>query len=199
MPLGLGSDDIHLILTSPQPAAALARQLGVSHQSICDVRNNKTHRNVHPDLPRHNKYTTRRLKPEHVDYIRSSKEPLSTLSKRFNVSQRTIVSARRGETYKDVGKAGPNSRSDIHCANCMHWNSGCGLGFPEAMEDLTFAAECSLFSLNRNDHALRKLKPEDIDYIRSSSETLDALSKRFNVSMKTIHSARRGDTYRDIP
>jgi hypothetical protein len=198
MPLGLGSDDIHLILTSPQPAAVLARQLGVSHQAVCDVRNNKTHKDIHPHLPRFNKFTTRRLKPEHVDCIRSSKEPLSTLSKRFNVSERTIISVRRGETYKDVGIAGPRSRSDLHCANCMHWDSGCGLGFPEALEDLTFAAECSLFAVNSNHHALRKLKAEDIDYIRSSTETLDALSKRFNVSLKTIHSARRGDTYRDV-
>lgn len=144
---GLSPDDVALILTSPQPAAAIGRQLGVSHQTICDVRNNKTHRSVHPDLPRTNKYATRRLNPEQVAYIRNSGESLSTLSKRFNVSNRTILSAKRGETYRELANGAPRSSTEPHCLNCKHWDSGCGLGFPEALEDLSFAAECSLFDL----------------------------------------------------
>jgi hypothetical protein len=140
-------DDIALILTSPLPASALGRQLGVSHQTVSDVRNNKSHRNVHPDLPRTNKYTTRRLRPDQVAYIRNSGESLNKLSQRFNVSQRTILAAKRGETYRDIANAAPRSKTDTHCANCAQWDSGCSLGFPEALEDPTFAAECSLFTL----------------------------------------------------
>lgn len=143
---GLNPDDVLLILTSPQPAAVIGRQLGVSHQTICDVRNNKTHRSVHSDLPRTNKYSTRRLKPEQIAYVRNSGESLSALSKRFNVSTRTILSAKRGETYKGLGNAGPQSKADVNCINCTHWGSGCTIGFPEALEDPAFAVECSLFA-----------------------------------------------------
>lgn len=142
--LPFSEDQIVLILTSPLSAAMLGRQFGCSHQCICDIRNNKTYRKVRPDIPRVNLYSTRRLNPEHIAYIRDSVESNYALAKRFGVSHRTIISARRGETYKDLGM--PSSSNQLHCRNCRHWSSGCSLGFPEAIEDPAFAAECTLFS-----------------------------------------------------
>jgi hypothetical protein len=143
MPPGFTEEQVVLILTSPLPAAVLGRQFGCSHQAVCDVRNNKTYRYIRSDIPRSNRYSTRRLKPENVAYIRDSVESNHTLAKRFGVSRRTIISARRGETYKNRGT--PSSTDQPHCCNCKHWGNGCGLGFPEAEEDPAFAAECSLF------------------------------------------------------
>jgi hypothetical protein len=141
----LGEEQIVLILTSPLPATVLGRQLGCSHQAVCDVRNNKTHRHIRPDLERTNRYTTRRLKPHHVAYIRDSDESSNSLARRFNVSQRTIISVRRGETYRDLLDAVVDADKP-HCCTCQHWCRGCGLGFPEAIEDPFFAADCSLFT-----------------------------------------------------
>ena len=143
MSTGFTEEQVVLILTSPLPAAVLGRQFGCSHQAVCDVRNNKTYRYIRSDIPRSNRYSTRRLKPENVTYIRDSVESNHTLAKRFGVSRRTIISARRGETYKDRGT--PSSTDQLHCCNCKHWGNGCGLGFPEAEEDPVFAAECTLF------------------------------------------------------
>lgn len=133
-----------IALTSPLPATVLGRQFGCSHQAICDIRNNKLYKKVRPDIPRVNRFTTRRLKPENVAYIRNSTESNAALAKRFNVSPRTIISARRGETYKERGT--PSSTDQLHCCNCKQWSNGCALGFPEAVEDPAFAAECSLFT-----------------------------------------------------
>lgn len=141
----LTTENVVLILTSPLPAAVIGRQLGVSHQTICNVRNNISYKNVRPDLPRFNNYTTRRLEPGQVAYVRSSAEPVSALAERFGVSKRTIISAQRGETYRDVGIAVPATPEQEHCMNCQHWGAGCDLGFPEAQEDPLFAADCSLY------------------------------------------------------
>lgn len=143
MTSGFTEEQVALILTSPLPAAVLGRQFGCSHQAICDVRNNKTYRYIRPDLPRFNHYSTRRLKPEHISYIRSSSESNYALAQRFGVSRRTIISAKRGETYKKAQV--PASPTQLHCCNCRHWGNGCDLGFPEAIEDPGFAVECSLF------------------------------------------------------
>lgn len=148
MSAGFTEEQVVLILTSPLPAAVLGRQLGCSHQAVCDIRNNKTYRYVRSDIPRVNRYSTRRLKPENVAYIRDSSESSYILAKRFGVSRRTIIAARRGETYKDHGV--PSSINDLHCRNCKHWSNGCALGFPEAEEDPGFAAECSLFLNTHN-------------------------------------------------
>lgn len=144
MASGFTEEQVVLILTSPLPAAVLGRQFGCSHQAICGIRNNKSYRHVRPDIPRTNRYSTRRLKPENVAYIRDSVESNGDLARRFGVSPRTIISARRGETYKDRGI--PSSSDQLHCRNCAHWSGGCSLGFPEACEDPNFAAECSLFA-----------------------------------------------------
>lgn len=143
MSTGFTEEQVVLILTSPLPAAVLGRQFGCSHQAVCAVRNNKTYRSIRPDLPRVNRYSTRRLKPENVAYIRDSLESHRALAKRFGVSHRTIISVRRGETYK--GRDCPSSDDQFHCRNCKHWSNGCALGFPEAQEDPAFAAECTLF------------------------------------------------------
>lgn len=144
---GLSPEQVVFILTSPLPAAVIGRQFGCSHQAICDVRNNKTYRHVYPDVPRFNTFSTRRLDPKQVAYIRESDESLGALAKRFNVSKRTIISAKRGETYRNTRMPLPRTASEPNCMNCIHWSPGCGLGFPEATEDTVFAAECSLFTL----------------------------------------------------
>ena len=143
MKRGLTEEQVVLVLTSPLPAAVLGRQFGCSHQTICSIRNNTTYRDVRSDIPRVNRFSTCRLKPEHVTYIRSSTENNYALAKRFGVSRRTIISARRGETYK--GQGAPSSVDQLHCCNCKQWSNGCALGFPEAAEDPAFAAECPLF------------------------------------------------------
>lgn len=143
---GFSPEQVVLILTSPLPAAALGRKFGCSHQAVCDVRNNKSYKHVRPDLPRFNKYSTRRLDPQQVLLIRESRDSLNDLAERFNVSRRTILAAKRGETYRDIEHFLPPTAEDMHCFNCIHWASGCDLGFPEALEDPTAAAECTLFT-----------------------------------------------------
>jgi hypothetical protein len=44
--------NVRLILTSPEPGAALARQLDATKQAVSQVRRGITHRNLFPDLPR---------------------------------------------------------------------------------------------------------------------------------------------------
>lgn len=142
---GFSPEQVAFILTSPLPAAVLGRRYGCSHQAICDVRNNKTYRKIRPDLPRFNKYSTRRLDPQQVLFIRESKDSLNDLAERFNVSRRTILAAKRGETYRHIEKFLTPESDAMHCFNCIHWASGCDLGFPEALEDPTSAADCTLF------------------------------------------------------
>ena len=143
MTVGLTEEQVVFVLTSPLPSTSIARQFGCTPQAICDIRNYKTHKRVRPDIPRTNRFSTRRLKPENIAYIRQSDESNASLARRFNVSRRTIISAKRGETYKD--QDAPTSAAQSHCHNCKHWSAACDLGFPEAIEDPLFAAECSLY------------------------------------------------------
>lgn len=59
----LTPDDVKLILTDSRSGVELARELGVSHQSINQVRNGATHRNVWPQLKRNAPKTCAPAKP----------------------------------------------------------------------------------------------------------------------------------------
>lgn len=46
------AEEVRLILTDMRSNSEIARELGVSHQSVHQVRVGMTHRDVHPELPR---------------------------------------------------------------------------------------------------------------------------------------------------
>jgi hypothetical protein len=96
--------DVIYILQSPLSDAALGRALGVSRQSVGNIRNGQAYVNVAPQLPR--------------------RKPVS----------------RRYET------------DGVTCLSCPFWNGhGCAFEFPEALLDLRFAQECSMFALKDED------------------------------------------------
>lgn len=47
-------------------------------------------------------------------------------------------------------------------------------------------------------HPARKLTDADIREIRASSESLNALARRFGIWKRAVHNIRRGVTYRDV-
>ena len=49
----LTPEDVKLILTDPRSGAELAKELGVTHQSVNQVRLGMTHRQLWPELKRH--------------------------------------------------------------------------------------------------------------------------------------------------
>jgi len=49
----LTPEDVKLILTDPRSGAELAKELGVTHQSVNQVRLGMTHRQLWPELERH--------------------------------------------------------------------------------------------------------------------------------------------------
>lgn len=48
----LSPEDVRLILTSPESGGSLARRLGVTKQSISQIRAGRSHQGLFPDLPR---------------------------------------------------------------------------------------------------------------------------------------------------
>ena len=46
-------EDVKLILTDPRPGTELAKELGVTHQSVNQVRVGMTYRQLWPELKRH--------------------------------------------------------------------------------------------------------------------------------------------------
>jgi hypothetical protein len=71
----------------------------------------------------------------------------SRLAAQFSVRRQTINQIVTGRTWRLVG--GPISTR--HCFSCAHYEAGrCAFGFPEAIEEPSFAGECSLFEASQS-------------------------------------------------
>jgi hypothetical protein len=71
----------------------------------------------------------------------------SRLAAQFSVRRQTINQIVTGRTWRLVG--GPISTR--HCSSCAHYEAGrCAFGFPEAIEEPSFAGECSLFEASQS-------------------------------------------------
>jgi hypothetical protein len=100
-----------------------------------------------------------KLTPADVLIILQSKEPNQVLAEQFGVTRQAISLVRNGKSYTHVAPDLPRipvrlkgSRIDrnlITCSSCIEWDGQeCYYGFPEAIDEPTFATECSLFRRN---------------------------------------------------
>jgi len=103
-----------------------------------------------------------KLTPADVVYILQSKDNNSVLAAQFNVTRQAISLIRNGKAWTDVAPEIPripirvseNVRKDYlqkakHCTNCVEFkNDQCSYGFPEAIDEPSFAALCDFYSRN---------------------------------------------------
>ncbi len=100
-----------------------------------------------------------KLTPADVLIILQSKEPNHVLAEQLGVTRQAISLVRNGKSYTHVAPDLPRipvrlkgSRIDrnlITCSSCIEWDGQeCYYGFPEAIEEPTYATECSLFKRN---------------------------------------------------
>jgi hypothetical protein len=65
----------------------------------------------------------------------------------FDVRRQTIQQIVTGKTWRLVG--GPISTR--YCSSCEHYSADCcAFGFPEAVEEPSFASECSLYEVSQS-------------------------------------------------
>ena len=73
--------------------------------------------------------------------------PQRQLAVEFDVRRQTIQQIVTGKTWRLVG--GPISTR--YCSSCEHYGAGrCAFGFPEAVEEPSFASECSLYEVSQS-------------------------------------------------
>jgi hypothetical protein len=103
-----------------------------------------------------------KLTPADVLYILQSKEPNHVLAEQLGVTRQAISLVRNGKSYIHVAPELPRipvrlkgSRADRNlttCKNCIEWDGQeCYFGFPEAIDEPTYATDCSLFRRNQHD------------------------------------------------
>lgn len=102
-----------------------------------------------------------KLTPADVVFILQSKEPNQILAVQFNVTRQAISLVRNGKSHLDIAPEIPRipvrlkgsqipRKNAVHCRNCVEWNGEeCYFGFPEAINEPTFANECSLYTGNQ--------------------------------------------------
>lgn len=103
-----------------------------------------------------------KLTPADVVYILQSTENNSTLAVQFNVTRQAISLIRNGKAWTEVAPEIPRIpirvsdtvRKDYlakakHCSRCAEFQHGeCSYGFPEAIDEPSFAAICDLYRGN---------------------------------------------------
>ena len=108
-----------------------------------------------------------KLTPADVVYIIQSTENNSTLAAQFNVTRQAISLIRNGKSWTDIAPEIPRIpiriadtvRKDYlakakHCSKCVEFKRGeCSYGFPEAIDEPSFAAICDFYSGNTSDSA----------------------------------------------
>lgn len=71
------------------------------------------------------------------------------IAERYGVRWQTIAQVVYGDTWPQAG--GPikqrKKKARQTCASCEHFDGRCSFGFPEAVSEPWFAAECDLFGL----------------------------------------------------
>lgn len=135
------SAEIADVLLRDDPTSAVAKRYGVSFETIRSIRVGISYKHLCPEIPRWSFSGNRKLSPAQVKEIYESDESLGTLARRYSVSRRTIFDIRKNRTYREVIVA-PVANT---CPACKHWCDRCGFGFPEALEDPKFAADCHLY------------------------------------------------------
>jgi hypothetical protein len=100
-----------------------------------------------------------KLTPAAVTHILLSTEHNSVLAAQYGVTRQAISLIRNGKNWTDVSPELPrvpirvkeSIRKDYikqtqHCFNCLEYQQGeCAFGFPEAIDEPTFAAICDLY------------------------------------------------------
>lgn len=132
------------ILLKDEPTSTVAKSYGVSFETIRSLRVGISYKHLCPEIPRWSFSGNRKLAPAQVKEIHESDESLGILARRFNVSRRTILDIKKSRTYREV-TVKPKSNT---CLACKHWSDQCSFGFPEALEDPKFAADCHLYQPN---------------------------------------------------
>lgn len=105
-----------------------------------------------------------KLTPAAVAHILQSTEPNTVMAARYGVTRQAISLIRNGKNWTDVAPELPrvpirvkeSVRKDYlhqskHCHNCFEYQQGeCAFGFPEAIDEPTFAAICGLYKRDPN-------------------------------------------------
>jgi hypothetical protein len=105
-----------------------------------------------------------KLTPAAVAHILQSTEHNTVLAAQYGVTRQAISLIRNGKSWIDVSPELPrvpirvkeSIRKDYikqsqHCFNCLEYKSGeCAFGFPEAIDEPTFAAICDLYKRDPN-------------------------------------------------
>lgn len=102
----LTSEDVRLILTDPRSGAELAKELGVTHQSVNQVRLGMTHRQLWPELKRH------------VPTPRVRRRPAPATDEIPSIDCRNCAHWWQGRCDLDVPEAGGDFAAD-----CSYFNS----------------------------------------------------------------------------
>jgi len=103
-----------------------------------------------------------KLTPADVVYILQSTDNNSTLAAQFNVTRQAISLIRNGKAWTEVAPEIPRVPIRVkesvrpeyikkikHCSNCLEFKHGeCSYGFPEAIDEPSFAAICDLYRGN---------------------------------------------------
>lgn len=105
-----------------------------------------------------------KLTPADVIYILQSTENNSALAAQFNVTRQAISLIRNGRSWLDIAPEIPRIPIRVKesvprayvvnaklCTNCTEYTGyGCSYGFPEAIDEPTFAAACHLYRRNQS-------------------------------------------------
>jgi len=103
-----------------------------------------------------------KLTPAAVTHILLSTEPNSVMAAQYGVTRQAISLIRNGKNWTDICPDVPrvpvrvkeSVRKDYiqqskHCHNCIEYQHGeCAFGFPEAIDEPTFATICDLYQRN---------------------------------------------------
>ena len=103
-----------------------------------------------------------KLTPADVVYILQSTENNSALAAQFSVTRQAISLIRNGKAWTEIAPEIPrvpirvadSVRKDYlakakHCSKCAEFQHGeCSYGFPEAIDEPSFAAICDLYRGN---------------------------------------------------
>lgn len=115
--------EVRLVLLDKRSNRALAKYLSVSPQTVSQVRNGQSYRNLWPELPR--------IPSTHICGPKKTKPKPPPVVKPIEPRQR-------------APKKVEPKKVTLYCKDCTHWwQKRCGLDIPEAGN--TFAKDCSFY------------------------------------------------------
>ena len=151
MTLHLSPEVVASIRAGTESGAAIARRLGIARQTVCKIRNGKTHLN--DDRKPNRESTVRQVLTQPPNLS------LAEISKLTGIDRDTVRRIRLGLIWSDVLQDLPRmtaEESSRRCWACVQWvapsGSGrehrygrCHLGIQEATETQTWARGCGAF------------------------------------------------------